>query len=313
MNTHGAKIIFCFACILTGAAPPPASIEQHVAKAREAAGNEYQILIKGLCPGPIMESEPIDAANRKSWHVKPARVFDNLAYVGQKTVSAWAIKTTRGIILIDALFDYSVQDEILDGLRKLGMDPKDIRYVIVTHGHSDHLAGAALMQGQGATILMSQSDWQIAKEMKTPLPRRDVRFIPVTVRRSLVLGDTTIDIVPTPGHTKGTLSVIFPVMEGAKHYVAAIWGGTGFNTRTREQFLTYAASARAFDGITQNAGVNVPLSNHPMVDSTFAKLDALRSRKAGQVNPFVTGSASQHSLLTTAAECADAALLSSGR
>lgn len=66
--------------------------------------------------------------------------------------------------------------------------------------------------------------------------------------------DTSVDVVPTPGHTPGTLSLIFPVHDGGARHVAAIWGGTGFNTRTQEQFSSYAESARRFAELTRTAG-----------------------------------------------------------
>ena len=48
--------------------------------------------------------------------------------------SAWAITTSQGIILIDAIYDYSVEDEVVGGLKKLGLNPADIKYVLVSHG-----------------------------------------------------------------------------------------------------------------------------------------------------------------------------------
>ena len=80
------------------------------------------------------------------WHAEPAKVFDNLYWVGQTQFSAWALKTSAGIIIIDALYDYSVEDEIVGGLTKLGLNPADIKYVIVSHAHGDHVGGAKFLQ-----------------------------------------------------------------------------------------------------------------------------------------------------------------------
>ncbi|MBF7015247.1 MBL fold metallo-hydrolase (plasmid) [Novosphingobium resinovorum] len=312
MRAKAAAAALCMGLCQVGAAPPSDAIAGHVVKATKAAGSEYAVLVKALCPGPIVKSAPIDSADRDSWHAEPVRAFDDLFYVGQKTVSAWALRTSAGIIVIDALFDYSVEDEIWDGLRKAGLDPSEIRYVIVTHGHSDHLGGAAFLQRKGATIVLAEADWPIAEKMEGPRPTRDARFLAVSGRRQLTLGNTTVDLVPTPGHTPGTLSVIFPVHDGKARHMASIWGGTGFNTRTPEQFSSYARSARDFARVAQRARVDVPLSNHPVVDDTFRKADALAGRKSGDSNPFVTGQRSQQALLTTAAECADASLIAGG-
>lgn len=286
--------------------PLPLSAEQHVAKAKAAARSEYGAIVPALCPqqGPPADIR-VDPSKIETWYEPPTKVFDNLFFVGQRDVSAWAIKTSGGLILIDSLYEYSVQPEIIEGLKKLGLDPVSIRYVVVTHGHRDHFGGAKFLQDRGARIMMSGVDWEMVEAAKGVKPTRDLA---VTGPTKLTLGDTTIDIVPTPGHTPGTISVIFPVRDGGKPHVAAIWGGTGFNSRTEGQIRSYAASARMFIEVTRKAGVDVALSNHPIVDSTFAKIDKLDHRRPGDENPFVTGWTSERNLLTMGAECADAQL-----
>ena len=77
----------------------------------------------------------------------PAKVFDNLYFVGSHWTNAWAITTSEGIILLDAMDnDWEAEHIIVDGLRKLGLDPTTIRYVIVSHGHSDHYGGATYLK-----------------------------------------------------------------------------------------------------------------------------------------------------------------------
>src|SRR6185295_17061410 len=127
--------------------------------------------------------------------------------------SAWAVTTSEGIIVIDTLFDYSVEDEIVNGLTKLGLDPKQIKYVIVSHGHIDHAGGAKLLQDRfGARVLMSAADWDlIARNTQSwPKPKRD---IVVVDGQKLTLGDTTLTMYSTPGHTPGTISTIIPVKD----------------------------------------------------------------------------------------------------
>jgi hypothetical protein len=55
------------------------------------------------------------------------KVFDKLYFVGRTEYSAWALTTSAGIILIDTLWDYSVEDEVVKGLTKLGLDPTAIK------------------------------------------------------------------------------------------------------------------------------------------------------------------------------------------
>ena len=56
----------------------------------------------------------------ETWYAKPVKVFDNLYFVGQTEYSAWAVTTSDGIIIIDPIFDYSVEDEVVNGLKSLG-------------------------------------------------------------------------------------------------------------------------------------------------------------------------------------------------
>ena len=85
---------------------------------------------------------------RETWHAEPVKVFDNMYFVGMTEYSAWAITTSQGIILLDAIYDYSIEDEVTEGLKKLGLNPADIKYVIVSHGHLDHAGGAKYPAGE---------------------------------------------------------------------------------------------------------------------------------------------------------------------
>ena len=144
--------------------------------------------------------------DRSQWHAEPAKVFDNLYFVGEIEYSAWAVTTSAGIILIDAIFDYSVEDEVVNGLKKLGLDPATIKYVIVSHGHRDHVGGARLLQERfGARVVMSAADWELVANTagSWPKPTRDMV---ATDGQRLTLGDTTVTMYLTPGHTLGTIS-----------------------------------------------------------------------------------------------------------
>src|SRR5213079_1347772 len=83
--------------------------------------------------------------DRSTWYAEPVKVFDNLYFVGQSEYSIWAVTTSEGIIVIDTIFDYSVEEEIA-GLKQLGLDPANIKYAIVTHAHPDHHGGAKFLQ-----------------------------------------------------------------------------------------------------------------------------------------------------------------------
>ena len=105
------------------------------------------------------------------------KVFDNLYFVGQTEYSAWAVLTSDGVIVLDPLIDYSVADEVVGGLEKLGADPSAIGTVIVSHGHSDHAGGASFLQDRyHARVILAEEDWDLMDRTKASWrkPRRDI-------------------------------------------------------------------------------------------------------------------------------------------
>ena len=301
------------------------SIEAHVTAARTAAGRDHTAVFNTLCAAPAPTPAPQQAQPpatqpqgppaRAQWHAEPARVFDNLYYLGQSEYSAWAVTTSDGIIVVDALFDYSVEDEIVNGLTKLGLDPTNIKYVLVSHAHSDHAGGARLLQDRfGARVIMSAADWDLIgrNTQSWPKPKRDMV---ATDGQRLTLGDTTLTMYLTPGHTPGTISTLIPVKDQGRAHLAAEWGGTGFNfTITPEKprrfwFETYANSAEHFRDAVTRSGADVLIANHPNQDGAKMKLSALEKRKSGDPNPYVIGNDSVKRYVTMVGECAKAGLL----
>lgn len=300
--------------------------DARIATARAAAQNDFTDLFDTTCglvrPAVVVNrtpARPTVAADRATWYAEPVKVFDNLYFVGQSEYSAWAITTSDGIILMDAIFEYSVEDEVVGGLKALGLDPAQIKYVIVSHAHGDHVGGARKLQDLGARVVMSAADWDLM-ERATVNFAKPTRDVVVRDGDTITLGDTTVTMYVTGGHTLGTLSSIIPVRDGDRTHQAAYWGGTAFNwvrgpanyispTRpARFWFDTYATSARRFRELALRANVDVILSNHTRYDGTPAKTAALRTRAAGAVHPYVVGAGSVQRFLTVAEECAMAGI-----
>jgi metallo-beta-lactamase class B len=297
------------------AQPPSAEVERRVAAARAAAG-EHASMVDRLCPQPGAarpgqgNRPPPGVPARESWHAEPQKVFDNLYFVGMTEFSSWAVTTSDGIIVIDPVFDYSVEDEVVGGLTKLGFDPATIKYVLISHGHLDHAGGAKLLQERyGARVLLTAADWELL-ERDNPAwkPRRDME---IADGQKLTLGDTTLTMHFTPGHTNGTVSTLIPVRDGANRHVAALWGGTLFNFGPDPaRFAAYAASAAKFRDLAAAAGADVLLSNHTDYDGSKVKLPQLLNRAPDAPHPYVVGGESIRRYLTVANECAQAALAS---
>ena len=166
-------------------------IDAHVAAAKAAVGADHQVLFTSLCsaeptgPGTgrrgvppqrgATPAPPPGPPARDRWHAEPMKVFDNLYFLGMTEFSAWAVTTSEGIIIIDALYDYSVDDEVAEGLKTMGLDPARIKYVIISHGHSDHSGGAKYLQDSyKARVLLSAADWDLLDRGRGTRPARDM-------------------------------------------------------------------------------------------------------------------------------------------
>ena len=284
--------------------------EAHVAIAKTAAGDDYSNLFNFLCTvpaargggpgGPVGGQRP-GPPDRSTWYAEPVKVFDNLYFLGQTEYSVWAVTTSEGIIAIDTIFDYSVEEEVAGGLKKLGLDPATIKYAVVTHPHPDHHGGARFLQDRyGARVFMSAADWDFLDRTTGTKPKRDMV---ATDGQKLTLGDTTLTLYITPGHTPGALSVLIPVKENGKPHLAALWGGTGLNP-DRESLQAYIRSAQRFNEIVRQAGADIILSNHTDWDRSKVNLPLLAKRANGSSNPYVVGNQSVRRYLKVAEECA---------
>src|SRR4051812_40349354 len=220
-------------------APAPVTSESLVSAAKRAAGTDYPGTFLRICVAPdnlqgaagrgpaARGAAPLaarTAPDRALWYAKPYKVFDNLYFVGTKIHSSWALTTSDGIILIDTLFDYAIEPEIVEGLTTLGLDPRKIKYVLISHAHGDHDQGAALLQSRyGAKIVMGAADWEstLPRPASAPggVPKRDVAVGPEGTK--ITVGDTTVDVIATPGHTPGTLSFIFTARDKGRPVVVA--------------------------------------------------------------------------------------------
>lgn len=220
--------------------------------------------------------------------VAPFKIFDNLYYVGIDWVSSYLITTDEGLILVDALYrDYPAH--IIQSVKDLGFDPKQIKYILCTHGHYDHCEGADTLQKiTHARIGMTETDWDIA-EGKVKNDYANVNSHPkrdwvIHDGDSLKLGGTTIKFYVTPGHTLGVLSLSFPVRDGSNTYKAFMLGGVGLNFDGVAQTETYL---RSMDRLMQMKDVQVSITNHPDPGKIFQRARLLQTRKPGDPHPFV--------------------------
>ena len=291
------------------------AIDSHLTAARNAAGFDFTGTLARLCVAPpimpagIRDVAPGPPPSRESWYIEPAKVFDNLYFVGSKIHNSWALTTSQGIILLDTLFTYNSEEEIVGGLKKLKLDPASVKYVIITHAHGDHVGGAKLMQDRfHARIVMGGPDWDSIERSVHGYPEgKPKRDIVADDGQKITVGDTSVTIITTPGHTPGTLSMTFTVKDNGRPLAVAYSGGTAFNfPSTVPNFDIYIQSQKKMAAAAAAVHATVLMSNHTEFDGAVPKIKMLAARKPGEPHPFELSEEAIARYFTVSSECAQA-------
>jgi len=271
--------------------------QAHVAKAKAIAGSDakLQMRVDNTCGAlgpqrPALEAQNAGRAAVANAPVEPVKILDNLYYFGFNSIGAWAIPTSDGIILIDALNTVKESEEIIEpALRKVGLNPANVKMIIVGHGHFDHFGGTPYFQEKyGAKVAMSAQDWDLIErpnpnanpaQANRPRPKRDVV---VTDGQKITLGDTTITLYVTPGHTVGSLAYIIPGKYRGQPLNVLMLSGANITPDK--------ASLTAFESALDKAKAaktQMLLNGHPgLFGDELGWMNALRANPNGQ-NDFV--------------------------
>jgi metallo-beta-lactamase class B len=227
---------------------------------------------------------------------EPYKAFDNVYYVGICWVSAWLITSPKGHVLIDTLYG-PYTSQMLDNIRKLGIDPRDIKLVVVTHGHFDHAGGIGQLKSElapGTRFAMTKEGWREGAEESVSNPRFGGKLIEpdIVLADGQIIsgGDVAIQAFETPGHTMGTASFAFDARDGARSYRAFTVGGLGLNRiRGPEQVEAFIASLKRIRTFTQDGPrpVQLHLSTHGFSTGLNEARLLLTTRKSSDPHPLV--------------------------
>ncbi len=230
-------------------------------------------------------------------YIEPWKPFDNVDFVGVCWVSAWLVHTDDGVVLIDTLYG-PFKKMIVENIEKTGTDLADIKYVLMTHGHFDHVGGAVALKPllPNAKFVMTQEGWDEAVESSAKSqggPRAWDMIEPEMVVADgdeITLGNTTFTVIETPGHTWGTASYIYDVKDGDDTYRAITIGGLGLNAiEGPPQVEAYIESVDRVRQLVEDQ--NMPIKVHLTTHGFSAGLDENRqkhmARAAGAPNVFV--------------------------
>lgn len=340
VRTIAAAIALLFVTAANGQTPPPALTvppaqtfpnedvaltSHHLNLARTIAGDDLYPAFMRRCVLSQIYSQYANSAE-DPLQIPPTQVFDNLYFIGQGAVSAWAVKTSEGLVIIDSLNNPSEAEYILvEGVRKLGFSAADMKYLIITHEHGDHFNGARYLQNTyGVRAVASDIAWNAMDNGSATRPHRDIT---VSDGEVWTVGDTSFLFTVTPGHTNGALSIILPVYDHGEGHVGAIYGGWGIPGSATGKARQLASVAR-FGDIAWRAGVDVLLANHQTQDMSLYNLDLLRHRRLKEAqghavadspgdfqdpHPYVVGKQTYQRFLQVQSECIRASAARNGQ
>lgn len=276
------KNLIC-ALAIAAAAVSPVMAAENAAQAPSATNLTQKELLARPAMKYLLDNTPL----------QPTKVFDNVYCIGSVSVVAWVLETNDGLILIDSMWDDRDAQLIETGMQELGLNPSELKYIIVTHGHGDHYGGANYLRNKyGASVVMTEVDTDLmytlntgANSARSPKTKVDIF---VKNQDKITLGDTEVTIVETPGHTPGGLSVIFPVQYKNQEYTAVLWGGTGIPA-DRELQQKYKTSAEYFGKLAAERGAEIELTAHLFADNGYANLEKVAALQEEEQNPFIIG------------------------
>ena len=303
-------------CVLLAQAPPAApakpdspEVKALIEKAKKVGGAKWADEEHFFCEAP-RANRPDDPV------IPPTQDLRQRVHHRQLRNGRLYHQDIRGAI--DDRFDGAnqVESQVLPGFQKLGLNPADVKMIVMGHGHGDHFGGSPYFQDHfGSKVYISTADWNMMEhppaaqgKKKGPpvvLPKHDAD---VKEGEPIVLGDFKMTPVAIPGHTPGSMGYIFAITDNGKPHMAAIYGGTILTPGpiSDDNLKIYVQSVKKFEEETKKAKVDALLQNHPLMYPLPKMLDELQSRKPGGPNPFVVGQGGYQKFLQVMELCSEA-------
>ena len=294
------------------AAPPKPdspAVQAMVEKAKKAGGPTFADEAHFFCEAPRA-----NAATDPP--IPPTKIFDNVYAIGNAGTVVYVVQTSAGLLMFDSLGTAFLNNQLLPGFQALGLNPADVKIILLGHGHADHFGNSPYFQEKfGTKVYLSAIDWDFMEHPpagRNGQPPAPPQGLPkhdqiVAEGQPVVLGDFKVTPVAIPGHTPGAMGYIFPVKDNGKTRMAALYGGTVLTPGpiSDEGLATYLKSVDHFRNETKKAGVEVALQNHPLMLPLQANIDKLQSRKKGDPNPFVVGKANYQKFVDVMYQCSE--------
>lgn len=202
----------------------------HAVTIEEAISRTNAIPVLPYNADPVLSKNPPKPDVKP---IKPVQAFDNMYWIGTEHVGGILIKTSEGLVLIDTGSNDAEAEYMAESIVKLGLNPADIKLILISHEHFDHYGGLRWFLKNGcpkATVGMSRIGWNLLQTVPTEFayiqPRPEKIDIFLEDGLCLKLGDTCIYCVFTPGHSPGCMSFIFNAQYQGKEIMVGMMGGS---------------------------------------------------------------------------------------
>jgi metallo-beta-lactamase class B len=232
-----------------------------------------------------------------AWHqpFPPHRIGDNLYYVGSRGLASYLITTKEGHILINASFERTVP-MIRTNVEKLGFKMSDVKILLSSHAHSDHVEGlAAMKELTGAQVFIMEGDQRVIREGGAGQYLYKDHWKPCRVDRVLqdgdkvTLGGATLVAHLTPGHTRGCTTWTMTATDGnAKREVVIIGSpnvNAGYQLVNNRDYPEISEDFRKTFKVLKSLPCDIFLGAHGNYYDMETKYEKLKAGAAE--NPFV--------------------------
>lgn len=239
--------------------------------------------------------------NQESRYVHPFRIFGNVWYVGDSWVCVHLIDTGDGLLLLDG-GNIGATAMLVNAIWEAGFNPADVKWMVMSHGHLDHIGGALFFRRMfGTKLYLGEPDARNFRE-KPELSIiqdagvRDENVFEVDYEikdgEKIRFGNTEMQFYLVPGHTDGVISAFFDVTDGKQTLRAGYFGGFGFNTMQKDFLLDIGDTTFETRRIYLNSlakvrdqKVELFLGNHCVNNRTLEKAEMIRN--GCKENPFI--------------------------
>jgi len=216
----------------------------------------------------------------------PHKIIGNLYYVGSESLGSFLVATPEGLILINSDYEQTVP-VIRSSVEKLGFKFTDIKILLGSHAHADHMQGDAMVKElTGAKVMAMEQDVPALRAMTPGNKPHPIDRI-LHDGDEVTLGGSTLVAHLTPGHTRGCTTWTMKVQDGGKQYNVVIIGSMGVNPgfklvhnpdvpQIADEYM------RGFQ-VLRSLPCDVPLGSHPAMYGLAEKYPKLGKGP----NPFI--------------------------